>query len=196
VHREGLALQLRGRPNIAIAGSGDLAEAQRASRSGWVDVVLLDKIQLDLAAVASLRAARRRLRIIAIGIREVDSEVLACAAAGIDGYVRMEATIGDLIVAIESVMRNELVMSPRVAASLYHSVASLGGDGAVTLTSRELQIAELINRGLSNKEISNHLNIETCTAKNHVQNLMQKLGVHRRGQAAAKLRNSIGQRFG
>lgn len=144
-----------------------------------------------------MRASRRRLRIVAIGVREVDSEVLACAAAGIDGYVRTDATIADLIIAIESVMRNELVMSPKVAASLYHSVASLGGDAAgVALTSRELQIAELINRGLSNKEISNYLNIETCTAKNHVQNLMQKLGVHRRGQAAAKLRNSIAQRFG
>jgi hypothetical protein len=56
-------------------------------------------------------------------------------------------------------------------------------------------IVELMNRGFSNKEISLRLRIETCTAKNHVQNILHKLGVHRRGQAVAKLRTSIGQRF-
>jgi two-component system, NarL family, nitrate/nitrite response regulator NarL len=133
---------------------------------------------------------------VSLGIREVESEVLACAAAGIEGYVRMDATAGDLVMALESVMRNELVISPKVAASLYHSVAVLGVDAGTALTNRELQIAALMDRGLSNKEISAYLKIETSTAKNHVQNIMQKLGVHRRGQAAAKLRTSIGQRFG
>jgi DNA-binding NarL/FixJ family response regulator len=94
-------------------------------------------------------------------------------------------------------MRDELVCSPKVAASLYHSIASQGADAGASLTGRELQIVELISRGLSNKEISRNLSIETCTAKNHVQNILQKLGVHRRSQAAAKVRDSIvGQRFG
>jgi len=130
-----------------------------------------------------------------MGIREVESEVLACAAAGVDGYVRMDASIGDVVTVVESVMRGELVCSPKVAASLYHSISSLGADGGVSLTNRELQVVELMNRGLSNKEISNRLRIEPCTAKNHVQNILQKLGVHRRGQAVAKVRSSIGHRF-
>ena len=88
------------------------------------------------------------------------------------------------------------MVSPKVAASLYHSIASLGAWGEVSLTSRELQVVELMNHGLSNKEISSRLRIEPSTAKNHVQNIMQKLGAHSRGEAVAKLRGSIGRHFG
>ena len=197
LHREGLALQLEDFPSLNVIGTGLLSDALRVLRSSPADVALLDTLQLEIpAVVASLRQLPRRLRIVAMGIREVESEVLACAAAGVDGYVRMDATIGDVVTVVESVMRGELVCSPKVAASLYHSISSLGADGGVSLTNRELQVVELMNRGLSNKEISNRLRIEPCTAKNHVQNILQKLGVHRRGQAVAKLRSSIGHRFG
>lgn len=135
-----------------------------------------------------------------MGVREVEREILACAAAGIDGYVPTDAAVHDLVAVVESVMRDELVCSPKVAGSLYHSIASLStdGGGGVVLTRRELQVVELMSRGLSNKEISRSLSIEPCTAKNHVQKILQKLGVHRRGQAAAKIGVSlIGQlRFG
>src|SRR5258708_40243165 len=120
----------------------------------------------------------RRSGIGAMGIREVETEVLAWAAAGVDGYVRMEATIADVVTVVESVMRGELVCSPKVAASLYYSISSLGAEGGPALTSRELQVVELMNRGLSNKEISHRLRTEPCTAKNHVQNILQKLHVH------------------
>src|SRR5262249_22616877 len=129
------------------------------------------------------------------GIHEVESEVLACAAAGVDGYVRTDAALGDLVTVIESAMRGELVCSPKVAATLYHSISSLSADNGLCLTSGERELVELMNRGLSNKKISRRLRIEPCTAKNHVQNILHKLGVHRRGQAVAKLRTSIGNRI-
>jgi DNA-binding NarL/FixJ family response regulator len=196
LHREGLALQLGGVPNLEVIGTGILSDALQALRSLPIDVALLDTLQLEVpAAVEALRRVLRRLRIVAMGIREVESEVLACAAAGIDGYVRTDAAVGDVVTVVESVMRDELVCSPKVAASLYSSIASLGSAGSTSLTGRELQVVELMNRGLSNKEISLRLRIETCTAKNHVQNILQKLGVHRRGQAVAKVRTSIGHRF-
>jgi len=196
LHREGLALQLEDFPNLDVVGTGTLGDALRVLRSTPADVALLDSLQLEIpTVVVTLREVPRRLRIVAMGIREVESEVLACAAAGVDGYVRMDATIADVVTVVESVMRGELVCSPKVAASLYHSISSLGAEGEVSLTNRELQVVELMNRGLSNKEISNRLHIEPCTAKNHVQNILQKLGVHRRGQAVAKVRSSIGHRF-
>lgn len=179
-----------------IIGTGTLSEALRVFQTAPADVALLDALLLEIPeAVKALRQCHGRLRIVALGIREVESEVLACAAAGIDGYVRLDAAVDDVVAVIESVMRGELVCSPKVAASLYYSVASLSTDGGAVLTSRELQVVELMNHGLSNKEISRRLLIETSTAKNHVQNILQKLGVHRRGQAVAKLRSSIGQRF-
>ena len=97
-------------------------------------------------------------------------------------------------------MCDELPCSPRVAASLYRRVAVLSqaGDGicgvgnehveTVQLSRRELQIAELIDRGLSNKEIGRHLGIEAATVKNHIHNMCEKLKVHRRGEAAACVR--------
>jgi two-component system nitrate/nitrite response regulator NarL len=192
LHRDGLALQLERCSNVKVVGAGRLDDAVWALRSTPADVALIDAVQLEIPAVVdALRQSLRRLRIVAMGVREVESEVLACAAAGIDGYVRMDATVDELITVVESAMRNELVCSPKVAASLYHSVASQGADSGAPLTGRELQVVELISRGLSNKEISKNLRIETCTAKNHVQNILQKLGVHRRAQAAAKVRSSI-----
>jgi DNA-binding NarL/FixJ family response regulator len=197
LHREGLALQLAGVSSLQVVGTGVLSDALRTLPATPVDVALLDTVQLEIATVvAELRRVLRRLRIIAMGVREVESDVLACAAAGIDGYVHMDAAINDVAAVVESVMRGELVVSPKVAASLYHSIASLKADGEVPLTNRELQVVELISRGLSNKEISSRLRIEPCTAKNHVQNIMQKLGAHSRGEAVAKLRGSIGRRFG
>jgi len=199
LHREGLASQLAGFPNLRVTGTGTLGEALRALRASPPDIVLLDTLQPDLPIVVGhLRQAVRWLRIVAMGIREVESEVLASAAAGINGYICLDAAIDDVATVIDSVMRDELVVSPKVAASLFHSVASLSVDGVdngASLTSRELQVIELMSHGLSNKEISSRLRIETCTAKNHVQSILQKLCVHRRGQAVAKLRSSIGHHF-
>jgi DNA-binding NarL/FixJ family response regulator len=198
LHREGLALQLEGCPNVKVVGAGILDDAVRLLRSTPVDVTLLDSVQLEIPAVVeALRRALRRLRIVAMGVREVESEVLACAAAGVDAYVPMNAAVEDVVAVVESVMRDELMCSPKVAASLYNSIASLGADdGSASLTNRELQVVEMMSRGLSNQEISRDLSIEPSTAKNHVQKILEKLGVHRRGQAAAKMRKSIGQRFG
>jgi DNA-binding NarL/FixJ family response regulator len=197
LHRDGLALQLAGAGNLEVVGAGALSDAMRTLRATPADVALLDMAQLEIPKVVeSLRKVLRRVRVVAMGVREIETEVLACAAAGVDGYVRTDASVEEVVTVVQSVMRGELVVSPKVAASLYHSVASLGTEDDVALTSRELQVVELVSHGFSNKEISRRLSIETCTAKNHVQSIMQKLGVHRRGQAVAKLRRSIGKRFG
>jgi DNA-binding NarL/FixJ family response regulator len=197
LHRDGLAFQLADIAGVEVVGAGSLSDALQTLRSKPADVALLDSCQQEIPAmVESLRQTPGRLRIVALGVREVESEVLACAAGGVDGYVRRDAAIGEVVTVIESVMRDELVCSPKVAASLYHSIASASVEDGVCLTNRELQVVELVNQGLSNKEISRQLSIEASTAKNHLQNIMQKLGVHRRGQAVAKLRRTIGRQFG
>ena len=196
LHRDALALHLAQVPELEVVGAGPVAEAVPALAATPVDVALLDVQRHHLPIVVqALRGAPSPLKIVEIGVREAESEVLACAAAGVDGYVPMNASVADVAEVIASVMKGELICSPKVAASLYNSVAAGGTEDAVCLTDRELQVAELIDQGLSNKEISRRLSIEPCTAKNHIQNIMQKLGVHRRGQAAAKLRRSISRRF-
>jgi DNA-binding NarL/FixJ family response regulator len=197
LHREGLAGLLERVPTITVAGAVDVDTAlRRPARRRTVDAELLDLLPPEcLKIVQPLRQLYRQIRVVAIGVREVESEVLACAAAGIDGYVPVNATADDLVAVLDGLKRDELVCSPKVAASLYNCVGLLRAVSAEPLTVRELEVVELMNEGLSNKEIARRLGIEASTTKNHVQNILLKLNVHRRGQAASKLRTLIRDRF-
>ncbi len=199
LHREGLAALLRECRSIEVLGAVSVRETQNAPAVLATEVALIDlRSPGDSEIVASLRKIQPTMRIVAVGIRETASEVLACAAAGMDGYVPMDAALGDMITAIENVVRGELACSPKVAASLYHCIGVRDPSTSVVanpLTSRELQVADLINRGCPTKEIAWRLGVQPCTAKNHVRNILHKLRVRRRGQAAAKLRTLIGERL-
>lgn len=196
LHREGLAGLLERVPTVTVVGAVDVNSVLHTPWRGTADVVLLDLVPRGYPKIVSfLRRSRRRLRIVAIGVREEESEVLACAAAGVDGYVPVDAAPHDLIAVLDSVMRRELVCSPKVAASLYNCVGLIRAVSAEPLTVREIEVIDLMNEGLSNKEIARRLGIEASTAKNHVQNILLKLNVHRRGQAAAKLRTLIRDHF-
>ena len=196
LHREGLAALLRQCPSIEVLGTNSVQETQNALPTTATDVALVDALSPnDSDIVRMLRKICAGLRIVAVGVRETASEVLACAAAGIDGYVPMDAALGDMVTAIENVVRGELACSPKVAASLYQCVGLPRTAIANPLTARELQVADLINRGCPTKEIAWRLGVQPCTAKNHVRNILHKLQVRRRGQAVAKLRTLIGESF-
>jgi DNA-binding NarL/FixJ family response regulator len=199
LHREGLAALLRESPSIEVLGAISEQEAQNAPPTAAAEVALVDLLSPGDSEIAKvLRETSAGVRIVAVGVRETASEVLACAAAGMDGYVPMDAGLGDMVAAIENAVRGELACSPKVAGSLYHSVGFPDFSRAVIsnhLTLRELQVADLINRGCPTKEIAWRLGVQPCTAKNHVRNILQKLQVRRRGQAVAKLRALIGERF-
>ncbi len=208
--REGLATLLRECPSIEVLGADSVQDTQSALRTMTADVALVDSlspgdsdmVMSDLAT--ALRNAGTGMRVVAFGIRETASEVLACAAAGIDGYVPMDAALGDMVAAIENAVRGELACSPKVAATLYHSIGlsrtAIAHTTAMAvvnpLTIRELQVADLMNRGCATKEIAWRLGVQPCTAKNHIRNILQKLQVRRRGQAVAKLRTLIGEHVG
>jgi two-component system, NarL family, nitrate/nitrite response regulator NarL len=197
LHREGLAALLGECPAIEVMGAISMQETQDAPPKVATDVALVDGLSPgDTEIVGALRKICAEMRILTVGIRDTASEVLACAAAGIDGYVPMDAALGDMVTAIENVVRGELTCSPKVAASLYQCIGFSRAAAASPLTTRELQVADLMNRGCPTKEIAWRLGVQPCTAKNHVRNILQKLQVHGRGQAVAKLRTLIGERFG
>jgi DNA-binding NarL/FixJ family response regulator len=197
LHREGLAALLRDCPTINVMGADNVLGIQNALRVTEVDVALMDALSpSDSDTIRALRKVSASVRILAFGIKETATEVLACAAAGIDGYIAMDAALQDTVTAIENVVRGELACSPKVAASLYQSVGHSSAAVGFPLTTREIQVADLMNRGCPTKEIAWRLGVKPCTAKNHVRNILHKLQVHRRGQAAAKLRTLIGERFG
>jgi DNA-binding NarL/FixJ family response regulator len=195
LYREGLAQLLGRERELSVVGTAaDLDDGIGSIRELRPDVVLLDRAMPG--SIAFLRTARGLApapAIVALGVPEVDSEVLACAEAGVAGYVSREAGVPQLIATIQGVGRGELLCSPRIAAALLRRVTTLSSiqlpaAGRSRLTAREIEVLSLLERGCGNKDIARQLGIEVATVKNHVHNILEKLRVRRRGEAAAHLR--------
>ena len=195
LYREGLARALGASSRIGVLGTAADVDRGLAGVLQLRPAVAL----VDLDATDRLRFARACARaapavsILALTVSDTDEELLAVAQAGISGYVTHDSSLDQLIGAVESAARGELLCSPRVAAGLMRQVGTLARRSVpvgpeTRLTARELEILELIDEGLSNKEIARELYIELPTVKNHVHNILEKLSVGRRAQAAAKLR--------
>lgn len=196
LYREGLALHFgRSAGFSVVTVVEDRAAAIRSARELAPDVLLVDMAMADsLATIRDVRDQAPNVRVVALTVPEVERAVLACAEAGIAGYVPRDGSLEDLNVVVESSVRNESIASPRMVASLMRRLAALAADrnGAATesLTAREIDIVKLIDQGCSNKQIASRLSIELSTVKNHVHNVLEKLGVQRRSQAAARLRQT------
>jgi two-component system, NarL family, nitrate/nitrite response regulator NarL len=195
VVQEGLNSLLAQRTGIDVVSAVDMLRASDEIARLLPDVVLFDAARQDsVEFVKTLVASAPQSRIVAFGVKETAEEFLALAAAGTAGYVRDSAESNDVVNVLGQVMCDELSCSPRAAASLYRRVATLsqGSDApngvAIPLSRRELQIAHLIDCGLTNKEIGRQLGIEAATVKNHVHNICEKLEVHRRGEVAGRIR--------
>ena len=201
VVQEGLRFVLARRDEVEVLGTIDISHASEHCERLYPDVILFDAARPDsIEFLKDLVASAPTSKVVAFGVKETDEDILALAAAGTAGYVCNNAEFSDVVSAIVRVMCNELLCSARAAASLYRRVAALSkvGDSPVdvgnshapvaALSRRELQIAQLIDRGLTNKQIGRELGIEAATVKNHVHNMCEKLKVHRRGEAAARVR--------
>ncbi len=198
---EGLANILRSGDVITVAGTaGDQRGAEEIISRMDPDLVLLDvDFPEALSLVHDIRERNERASVVALGVFESADEVVACAEAGVDGYVRRDGSVADLLKVVQSVRRGEFLCPPRVAASLLRRV-QLTANGipsmpGTALTSREAETARLIAQGMSNKEIAAQLQLEVATVKNHVHNLLKKLHLQRRGQAAAWLRGQRAARL-
>jgi two-component system nitrate/nitrite response regulator NarL len=173
----------------AVSGPAELPEAIEGQESP--DIILLDMSGDDaLGAVRRLLVEVPDARLIAITVRRRESDVIVCAEAGVAGFVTAEASLKDLVAAIESASRGEILCSPRMTAALWSRVAKLARQDhevrrTAPLTAREREVIALIDEGLSNKEIASRLYIELATVKNHVHHILDKLGVKRRAEAAA-----------
>ncbi len=195
LYREGLERVLRkaGRITVVATASGREEATQRVQALN-PDVVLLDMAMSEAhVAVQEITHMAPYVKVVALTVPEIDSEVIACAEAGVAGYVTRDGSLNDVIQSIDAVAKGELRCSGRIAASLLRRVTALAAEGHTTglvecLTGRESRILELVERGLSNKEIARELCIEVATVKNHVHHILEKLGVHRRGEAAAVMR--------
>jgi two-component system, NarL family, nitrate/nitrite response regulator NarL len=162
------------------------------------DAVLLDSSTPEALALATrVMRARPSTRILGFGVDDVPPQVIACAEAGLWGYVPSNASVAELAHAARRVALGELVCSVGMGEQLFHHLRSVAlrdsGSGIDTvLTVRQRQILKLINEGLSNKQIAQRLTLGTSTVKNHVHALLGRLQVGRRCEAAARMHCAIG----
>jgi DNA-binding NarL/FixJ family response regulator len=190
LYREGLSTSLATRNRSwVVTTSSSHPEAREKARAGN-DVVVVDiAMRNSLELIRDLRQDGAA-KVLAFAVEDAASVVLDCAEAGAAGYVPADASLDDLVVAIERIAREELFCSPRVAAQLFRRMSDRSEGSmphmaaARTLTIRERQVLDLIRQGLANKEIADRLSIAEPTVKTHVHNLLEKLNVSTRAQAA------------
>jgi len=196
LYRDGIADAVGRDPRFRVVGSAatfDDARARLGALGHPPDVALVDLgLAEGVGAARALRDSWPATSVVALGVREADRDVVSLAEAGVSGLVSRDATLPELLDAVEAAARDEALCSPAVTAVLLRRVASLAGGPAPgdgpALTRREREIVCLIGKGLSNKEIADSLRIELPTVKNHVHNILEKLRVHRRTDAVAAAR--------
>jgi DNA-binding NarL/FixJ family response regulator len=188
LYRIGLERLLREIPDITIVGTASSAEEASELAGALIhEVMLLDMAMPDAYGIARRVGCLSPVsKVVALGTPENEAEVLACAEAGIAGYVTRDGSVEDVVAAIRTIARGEVYCSAKVASSLVRRVAERASSmpaASGSLTAREAQILKLLQQGLSNKMISRTLGIELPTVKNHVHNILTKLGIHRRAEA-------------
>ena len=155
------------------------------------DVAILDSSTAEMAALPPmLRVLSPHLRIVVLTATGSEAEFVRWAELGVQGYVDQDSSTADLVAVINLAARGEIVCSSRLAGLLVSRVASLSaernkGRDVTALTPREKQVLGLLADGLSNRRIASRLQITEATAKNHVHRILDKLGLHSRGEAAA-----------
>ena len=195
--RDGLVHSLGQRTGVVVAAAASsAAEAVEHERRHTPDVVLIDAAMTGaLGAIRAIITGGSRVRVIAFTVPSDSMALLAVAEAGAVGFVSREGSIEDILAAVEQAARGELACCPRMAATLLGRVTELArGEapgGLRRLTAREREVIRLVDEGCSNKEISWRLGIELATVKNHVHNILEKLGCRSRSEAAARVRQRI-----
>jgi two-component system nitrate/nitrite response regulator NarL len=198
LYRDAVERLLRGTRGIEIAGRAAHPLEAIAEVGGiGAEVVVLDVPGPEGPAwAARLRWSAPHIRIIAIGLKEAEREVPAWAEAGVDGYLGPEATPDELVSAIERVRRHGTVCSFSSTAPRRRGITLPQQDGAPPwtsdrcLTPREREILHLVGQGLSNRQIAASLFLALSTVKNHVHNILEKLGVPRRTDAVREVRRA------
>ncbi|GAA4011508.1 response regulator transcription factor [Allokutzneria multivorans] len=197
--REALATLLATQEGIEVvgeAGNGD--EALRRVAELEPDVVLMDlrmPVLDGVAATRRLRVEHPGVQVIALTTFDDDEDVFAALRAGALGYLLKDVSSARLVEAVQAAARGESVLQPSIAAKVVARFAQLSDSPeprpqplVVPLSARELEVLRLLANGQSNREIATALYLAEGTVKNHVTNVLSKLGARDRTQAALRAR--------
>ena len=192
-----IASVLEDEPDITVVGRAITVE-QALSRASECDVALVSsRLPGDgaMKIIASLAQSHPDVRVLVLGVAELEWAIIRYVEAGAVGYVLKDDTVDELLRNVRASYRGESLISPELAYVLMQRVADLTSvlDTAAAmpdlaeLTPREQEVLQLIGQNLSNQEIADRLVIEVGTVKNHVHNMLRKLNVNSRHDAVAYL---------
>jgi DNA-binding NarL/FixJ family response regulator len=192
--RRGVRLVLEDESDIEVVGeSSDGLDAVDRIVELVPDLVLMD---VRMPGVSGIEATRRvrslvpSVKVAILTVSESDDDLFAAVRAGATGYLLKEVSIEELAEAVRAVARGHSLISPSMASRLLGEFNALSRrveeqrGTAPRLSDRELEVLRLVARGLSNKDIAAELVIAENTVKNHVRNILEKLQLRSRMEAA------------
>jgi two-component system NarL family response regulator len=181
VVRAGLAAVITQEPDLEVVGEAENGErAVALFREHRPDATLMDLRMPEVGGVDAIRRITAEFpdaRILALTTYEGDADIRRALNAGARGYLLKDMLLSDVITALRSVLRGERVIPAAVATRLAEFPERSD------LTERELQVLELVGRGLSNKEVAKAIGRMDETVKIHLKNIFAKLGVSDRTEA-------------
>src|SRR5919202_421638 len=189
VVREGLRAYLELEPDIEVVGEArDGQEAARRAQELKPDVVLMDLVMPTVdgvEATALIKRQRPETHVIVLTSFVDDARVLPAIKAGATSYLLKDVAASDLARAIRGARAGQAQLHPEVARRLMQTVTTpRKPEAAAQLTEREHEVLRLLAPGRSNKEIARSLVVSERTVKGHVSNILGKLGLQDRTQAA------------
>ena len=193
--REGLVSLLDAQPDITVVGeAGSVAEAITLARELGPELVLMDFGLPDgtgLDATQAILAERPETNVVFLTVHEQDSRLFAAIRCGAKGYLLKNVPVSKLLEYLRGVERGEAALSPAMTSQILQEFARGGlgrnsdPDEVAELTSRELEVLRELATGASNQEIAQRLVIAENTVKVHVRNILAKLNLKNRREAAS-----------
>ena len=190
--RKGLAMLISRQEDLSVvAEAGTVAEAVEKARESVPDVVVMDIRLPDGSGIEACREIRDEnndIKVLMLTSYSDEEAVMGSIMAGASGYLLKEIRSQEIVDAIRRVGAGQSLLDPSVTASVLERVRrGKEEDVLAQLTEQEQKILELIADGKTNREIAGQINLSDKTVKNYVSNILGKLEVSRRSQAAALL---------
>ena len=189
VVRKGIEMLLSTEPSIKIVGEAASGqEAIARAKDLKPDVIVMDLVMPEgggTTAIAAIKGRMPNTRILVLTTFGDEASVTAAMQAGADGYLLKDAGGEALLNSIRAVRRGDVPLDPHAARHLVRGTAT-GRDtpGGVRLTRREMDVLRLVAGGLSNRQVAKDLGLSAGTVKVHVSNILGKLNVSTRTEAA------------
>ncbi len=187
--RDGVVQALEKETGIEVVGHvNDGSEALRMARDLLPDAILLDiamPIKDGISTAAAISIACPATKIIILTVSEHEDDLMAAFKAGATGYVLKGISGRELGKVVKSVTDGDVYVSPKLASGMLLEMSRpKPHDPLEELTDREQEILQLVAQGLTNREIGQQLHLSEKTIKHYMTNVLQKLQVHSRVQAA------------